>query len=287
MGRSVTSALLVVLLLVGACTLWPRRHPGLRAHARGEGVRRLGDDVEESAVGGTDQRPGWAVALRRLRGSWGLLRRSRVSSGWVADFAEVVSIGLEAGLALDAACGVAASSPPVASAAPWLRIRLAEAAERGAGVAEALGSISNPTTRHRALARTADVADLAVLTAAWRLSECLGVPTASVTATAARSVRDRREATDRLEVATSGPRTSMVLLSALPLLGPLGGAAAGVGPTRLFAGVAGAGSLALGCVLTLLGWWWSTRLLRRACLPARTGPGPGDQESGSAFSRRR
>ncbi|MEO5610616.1 MAG: hypothetical protein ABIQ61_10985 [Ornithinibacter sp.] len=90
---------------------------------------------------------------------------------------------------------------------------------------------------------------------------------------------------DRLEVAASGPRTSMLLLSALPLLGPLGGAAVGVGPTRLYAGVAGAGSLALGCALTLLGWWWSTSLLRRACLPARTGPRPGDQASESAFSR--
>ena len=280
-----TSALLVVLLLAGAFALWPRRHPGLGAHARGHGVRGPGPDVAESAVGGAGPRPWWVVALRRMPGSLTRWRRSRASSGWVADFAEVVAVGLQAGLPLDAACGVAASSPPVVTAAPWLQAHLAGAADRGAGVAEVLDSVSQPPAPQRALVRAGDVADLAVLTAAWRLSECLGAPAASVTATAARSVRDRREAADRLEVAASGPRTSMLLLSALPLLGPLGGAAVGVGPARLYAGVAGAGSLALGCALTLLGWWWSTSLLRRACLPARTGPRPRDQASGSAFSR--
>lgn len=230
--------------------------------------------------------PGWVAALHRVPGSSVFSHRSRGSSGWVADFAEVVAIGLEAGLTLEAACDVAASSPSVARAAPWLRACLGAAQNRGSSVADALRSVTHGTRAGPGPVRAPDLADLATLTAAWRLSEHLGAPAADVTSTAARSVRERREAEDRLQVATSGPRTSMLLLSALPLLGPLGGAAAGVGPTRLYAGTAGAGSLVLGGVLTLLGWWWARRLLRRACLPARTGARSGDRSSWSFRSQR-
>lgn len=280
------TVLLACVVLFAGCVLWPRRHRGRNPYPRSRAWRRGAGRPADGPVDRDGAVQGWVSVLHRVPGSSVVVGRFRASTGWVADFAEGVTIGLEAGLSLEAACRVAASSPSVARAAPWLSTCLAEAQERGDGVAETLSAVARSGRGGPGPARAPDVADLAALIAAWRLSEHVGAPAAAVTATAARSVRDRREARDRLEVASSGPRTSMMLLSALPLLGPLGGAAAGVGPMRLYAGVAGAGSLVTGCVLTLVGWWWARSLLRRACLPALTGPGPGGRSPGSLRSRR-
>ena len=74
-----------------------------------------------------------ALAFRRLRRA----HRPR-GSGWVADFAEVVAVGLRAGLDLPSAALVSASSPGVVAATPWLAQHLRASIRRGRGVARVL-----------------------------------------------------------------------------------------------------------------------------------------------------
>jgi hypothetical protein len=62
----------------------------------------------------------------------------------------------------------------------------------------------------------------------------------------------------------------MRLLSALPLVGPLAGTLVGLGPDRLYASVASKVLALTGVALTVAGWLWARRLLRRASRPGRT-----------------
>ena len=103
MGRRVLRAALVAGL---ACLMWPGRPGSL---ARGP-TRADGDDPALSGVS-------WAArALGRARGP----SRRRSDDPWVADFAEVVAVGLDAGLDLPAAALASARSPGVLARAPWL-----------------------------------------------------------------------------------------------------------------------------------------------------------------------
>ena len=116
--------------------------------------------------------------------------------------------------------------------------------------------------------------DLALLAAAWRLAEEGGAAASTVTASAATSVRERRAAADRTTVVVAGPRASMVLLSALPLAGPVAALLVGLPPGRLYDSAAGRVLGAVGVLLTALGWWWARGLLRRAGRPGRTDGDP-------------
>jgi tight adherence protein B len=230
----------------------------------------------------------------------------------VADFAEVVAIGLRAGLDLPSAALASASSPGVVAAAPWLGRRLRLGILRGQGVSTLLDLDLDPGVGPGSLAGGApadEVAvaeagdadagapsgafvrgplgdpvrrplgalerrDLAHLVAAWRLAEEVGAAAAAVTASAASSVRERQVAQERTAVVMAGPRASMLLLSALPLAGPLAALVAGVPPGRLYDSAPSRLLAAGGLALTALGWWWARRLLTRAGRPARTDAEP-------------
>jgi tight adherence protein B len=184
---------------------------------------------------------------------------------WVADFAEVVAVGLDAGLDLPAAALASARSPGVLTGAPWLAVQLQSSVDAGQGV----------TTVIEAAPDLADAArrDLALLVAAWRLAEEVGAAASAVTASAALSVRERRAAADRTAVVVAGPRASMMLLSALPLAGPAAALLVGLTPGRLYDSAASRLLGAAGLLLTALGWCWARGLLRRARRPGRTDGG--------------
>ena len=234
------------VLLGLAVLLWPGRdHPP-------------SDPVGWPAVRSASAWPGHLLGRRA--------RRRRDGSDWVADFAEVVAVGLEAGLDLASAALASARSPTVVSGAPWLASRIEASLAEGGGVTPALrGSVDAPG---------ADPADLALLVAAWELSEAVGASASAVTAAAAAAVRDRRAARERTAAVVAGPRASMWLLTALPLAGPAAGALVGVGPTSLYGSAVAALSASIGLILTAVGWCWARALLRRAARAGVTGAGP-------------
>ena len=185
---------------------------------------------------------------------------------WVADFAEVVAVGLDAGLDLSSAALASARSPGVQASAPWLATHLQSSVDAGRGVTTVLdGSPELGVAARR---------DLALLVAAWRLAEDVGAAASAVTTSAAASVRERRAAADRTAVVVAGPRASMLLLSALPLAGPAGAMLVGLSPGRLYDSSASRLLGVTGLLLTGLGWWWARWLLRRAGRPGRTDGGP-------------
>jgi tight adherence protein B len=241
--------LTVVLLLMLACLLWPGRS-GSSGGSRRPSSQRV-----------DDQAPRAPAVLGRLREA-GWPGRGGRGDGWVADFAEVVAIGLEAGLDLPSSALASARSPTVLARAPWLAGHLEGEVARGRGVTTLLEGAPDVTADERR--------DLSVLVAAWRLAEVVGAAASAVTASAATSVRDRRAAADRTAVVVAGPRASMVLLSALPLAAPMAALAVGLPPARLYDSAASQVLAVVGLALTAAGWWWSRWLLRRACRPGHT-----------------
>jgi tight adherence protein B len=191
----------------------------------------------------------------------------RRDDAWVADFAEVVAVGLDAGLDLPAAAVASARSPGVLARAPDLAVRLQASVDAGRGVATALEDDHDVGPRARR--------DLDLLVAAWHLAEDAGAAASAVTTSAATSARERAAADDRTAVVVAGPRASMLLLSALPLAGPAAALVVGLPPGRLYDSAPARVLAVVGVLLTLVGWWWARGLLRRARRPGGTDGAPG------------
>ena len=248
-----------VALVVLTVLLWPTRGHGGRA--------------DRSSAGAA-----WRVqALRRARAG-SLRARSRADDdGWVADLAEVVVVGLDAGLDLPRAVLTATRSPTVVRRAPWLSVRVADAVASGESVARCLGGLedhagSGPVPGGL---RPGEAAEVDVLVRSWLLSERAGAAASTTTAAAAGALRARRADRDRARALAAGPRASMWLLTALPLLGPGVGLLVGVEPGRLYGSEpARIGALA-GLVLTAGGWAWARHILHLALRPATTQGRPG------------
>ncbi|WP_030526554.1 hypothetical protein [Phycicoccus jejuensis] len=235
---------LVAALLVVVATLlaWPGPAPGTSRAGTGRGI---------TGRAGTSSRR-WVPGLGR-----------RGEESWVAEAAEVAAVALRAGVPLAAAALVAARSPGVVAAAPWLRTRLEAALARGDGVAGVLTapSVDGPPRASE---------DLRLLARAWSLSEETGAAAAHTTAAAAASLRARSAARDLRDATLAGPRASMRVLTALPLVGPAVGLALGLSPAVLYATPAARLSAGVGALLTLSGWAWARRLVGAAGRPGRT-----------------
>jgi tight adherence protein B len=243
-GSVLTTAVLVALAII----VWPpRAGEGSRADAGHAGPPLGGPQSALLAR--------WRVALA------GRLRR-RPRHPWVADLADVTAVGLDAGLDLTSAVLVAARSPSLVGAAPWLIDHLDESVEAGRGVAVLGDAAATITAQERR--------DLAMLEHAWQLAEQAGAATSVVTAAAASSIRARHAAAERAAVVAAGPLASMWLLSALPVAGPAAALLVGIGPGRLYATDAARVSALVGLLLAASGWWWSRALVRRAQRAGRT-----------------
>lgn len=242
-----------VALAVAAVALWPGP------------VARRGQRTGTSPVGAVGRvrvaLPGW-FASRRAGA------RVRPDDEWVADLAEVVAVGLDAGLDLSRAVLTACHAPAVAQRAPWLHDRVAAAVGDGRGVARCLAGPLDPPLgglSPRPAQRAADGVD--VLVRAWRLSEEVGAAASTTTTAAAAVLRSRGADRQRAATLVAGPRASMWLLTTLPLLGPVLGLLAGVGPGRLYGSPLARTSALVGVLFAAVGWLWARRLLRRAQRP--------------------
>ena len=248
-----TAALAALL----AVLCWPWRSDGDTS-----GSALLSPTPVAGAYAGDPSSPSSGAAARmRPR-----VRRRRVADPWVADFAEVVAVGLAAGLDLPSAALASARSPGVVSGAPWLAGHLRDCVDGGRGVTTILDAAVDLGPQERG--------DLGLLVASWRLAERVGAAASAVTSSAAASIRERRTAADRTAVVVAGPRASMVLLSAMPLAGPVVAMVIGMPPTRLYDSTASRVLAVVGVLLTVVGWWWASALLRRAGRPGGTDDGP-------------
>ena len=243
-----------------AVLCWP---PGSEADTPGSSrlvpTSAAGADAAHAADLSSAPADAWARLRRRVR-------RRRLADPWVADFAEVVAVGLAAGLDLPSAALASARSPSVVAGAPWLAGHLRDCIDGGRGVSTLLDAAADLAPQERD--------DLGLLVAAWRLAERVGAAASAVTSSAASSIRERRAAAEHTAVVVAGPRASMVLLSAMPLAGPAVASLIGMPPSRLYDSAASRVLAVVGVLLTLLGWWWASTLLRRARRPGGTDDGP-------------
>ncbi|WP_020145205.1 type II secretion system F family protein [Terracoccus sp. 273MFTsu3.1] len=107
--------------------------------------------------------------------------------------------------------------------------------------------------------------ELALVAAAWRLSETTGAPLASAVDRAVGGLLDARARRGKVAVAVAGPRATVTVLTLLPLTGPLFGLACGIDPATLYLGspIATA-SVVAGLLLVWAGRVWCSRMVRRA-----------------------
>lgn len=252
-----TAALVAFL----AGLLWPVRHREGATPARPAASRRTVESRD--APDGSDRWSPSTELLARLRRR---VRRRRAGGPWVADFADVVAVGLAAGLDLPSAALASARSPGVVAGAPWLAGHLHDCVDAGRGVTTLLDAGADLAEEERG--------DLVLLVSAWRLAERVGAAASAVTASAASSIRERLAAADRTAVVVAGPRASMVLLSALPVAGPVVAALIGMPPGQLYDSTAARVLAAVGALLTVAGWFWARTLLRRAARPRCTDEEP-------------
>ncbi|MGN6637106.1 MAG: type II secretion system F family protein, partial [Oryzihumus sp.] len=114
-------------------------------------------------------------------------------------------------------------------------------------------------------AGTLDSRELGVLAAAWSLSEETGGPLADAVRTAGAVVRGSMAQRERMLAAVAGARSTMTILTALPIGGPLIALAVGLDPSRLYLGSPlNQLCLVMGVVLALAGRVWVRRLVAGA-----------------------
>lgn len=208
----IASSLALMLL---ALVLWPDAEPD-RWPVRAGGAPQTG------------VRPGWL-------GGWSGRARRRADRD-AAESAELIALGLDAGLPLpDALVLAEASGPRDRAGAP-------------------------------ALDDTRTLPD-GLLATAVDLSTDVGAPLAHAARIAAEVLRQRARAGDRLRALTAGPRASMYLLTALPIAGPVVVVVLGMSPQEVYAAPLAIVLVVVGLVLTAIGWLVSRAILRRAARP--------------------
>lgn len=146
-------------------------------------------------------------------------------------YAELVSVGLDAGLSVEEAGALAAASM------------------RGHGQ-DADGAHGSQMLARAAL-----------------LSERLGTPLADATRATATAARARAASMRRRQSLLAGPRASMAVVTLLPLAGPGVCVLLGLPVSEVYARPAAAASLVVGVLLTGTGWWVSRRLVRAGARP--------------------
>lgn len=243
MAAAVTAPELVaVLLAVAAVLCWPAAHQG---------------SVGAALPGAPGSTLDGAAPLlpRRKLGGLGGGHGGRGRHEWVAEFAELAGVALRAGLPAGDAGRLAAGL--VTDADPRLSAWVEAACRRGEPLGAPLGELHRSGVGGR---------ELGFLAAAWQLGDELGAATAPAAGRTALVVRRQVEAEQRRAAAVAGPRTSMWVLTALPLLGPVAVLAMGA-PAGTFGRPVPLAALGLGVLLTGLGWALATRMLARAQRP--------------------
>ena len=172
----------------------------------------------------------------------------------VAELAERLAGIARAGLPASRIWAVLAARPgpyaTVASAVlPWL--------DAGVPSGRALGALAV-----RAGNSTAAGAQLSCLAVAFDACERAGAPLAPALEGLAGALRAQEEARRERETALAAPRATATVMTVLPVVGLLLGAALGADPVAVLAGTpVGRAALVLGGTLWLAGRWWIRKLV--------------------------
>ncbi|WP_152348581.1 type II secretion system F family protein [Brevibacterium sp. CFH 10365] len=118
-------------------------------------------------------------------------------------------------------------------------------------------------TRSRTLSETAAQV-LSGMAAVWTVSERSGAPAAEMILRYAAAQRDALDAERERRIAMAGPKSTVRVLSWLPLIGVGLGLLIGVRPLELITGLPGQLSIGLGLLLYGAGRWWMRTMMLRA-----------------------
>ena len=105
---------------------------------------------------------------------------------------------------------------------------------------------------------------LSGMAAVWTVSERSGAPRAEMILRYAAAQRDALDAERERRIAMAGPKSTVRVLSSLPLIGIGLGLLIGVRPLELITGLPGQLSIGAGLALYVLGRWWMRTMMRRA-----------------------
>lgn len=105
---------------------------------------------------------------------------------------------------------------------------------------------------------------LSGMAAVWTVSERSGAPAAEMILRYAAAQRDALDAERERRIAMAGPKSTVRVLSWLPLIGIGLGLLIGVRPLELITGLPGQLSIGAGLALYVLGRWWMRTMMRRA-----------------------
>ncbi|WP_242432571.1 type II secretion system F family protein [Streptomyces sp. Root1310] len=191
-----------------------------------------------------------------------LLRRARRA-------AETRRAGERRGDAVIALCAALAGEL-LAGRQPGEALRRAAQDSGGLGAAQAsvlaAARFGGDVPKALAIAARQPGADgLLGLAACWRVAVDQGAGLAAGLDRLEAALRAERDQRADLRAQLAGPRTTVVMLAGLPVLGLLLGAALGADPLHVLLHTgAGLGCLLVGGVLEGVGMWWALRIVRHA-----------------------
>jgi len=209
------------------------------------------------ARGGPAIQRGWVWRRRALPRR----RRPGADLDAITGLLEGIGPALTAGVTPAAAVATSATLAAARVTHPGLRADLTQLARHAGDGDELAHWWAQLYAKHR-IAALDDVAR------AWALSEELGCPLGDALRAATTMLREQVDLERRITVATAGPRATMQLLTALPLLGVAIASLIGVPPWQLYAGPLGLTVLLLGALFVVAGRLLTRRMIRRASAPA-------------------
>ena len=236
-------SLVVGLMAAMGFLLWPDRFGRRRLAILSTPASVL---VPQAAPGSTWERVLWRPGRRA----------AVMSAPDLLGLLEAIAPALEAGMAPASALRIAADTRS-GSGRPDPLAALARTMASAAAEGASLGSL------WREAAASARSAELLLLAQAWSLTEDMGAPLAQAVRTTAGLLEARIAHERRLSASMAGAKSTVNVLTVLPIGGPLLGLVLGIGPAELYAGSRFTqGSLALGLCLAGIGRWWVRRMAR-------------------------
>jgi len=131
-----------------------------------------------------------------------------------------------------------------------------------------VGAVVDAESLRRGADRDPDLWALAYLAVCWEVAADTGAGLAEVVDALAVNLTEQEEQRAEAQARTSGPRTTAIVLTCLPVAGVLMSSGLGGSPlVFLFTTPLGAACLVCGVLLDLVGFWWALRMLRSATAP--------------------